>query len=321
MYRGYIKLHRKIINDGLYQQKPFSKIHAWIDLIIMANHKTNNVYFHQRIECCGRGQLITSQVKLAEKWGWSRCKVQTYLKSLQKVGKILSNSLSKRFIKITICNYEIYQENENKNKQENRLETIQEKGKRKARERQEIGTNKNDKNIYKNKFLDCIFLTEDEEKKIRESYGNNFELAIEILNDYIMTKEKNPYPNNNHYYVLRGKNSWVRKEIIKLEGNNGKIISGTSHSNKRSKDKSTKDKKQKAKADQIKHLLVDESPKKEVCEGVWLTDEQEKYLKLENLDMFYNRLRRFKVENPDSEIIANNNDFKIIFNAAFRNIL
>lgn len=153
MDRGYIKLYRKIEDDELWQIKPFAKIQAWIDLIKMANHEKGLIYFHQRMEECERGQLIRSQLKLAEKWGWSRCKVEAFLKMLQKVDKISYNKVDKRFIKITICNYDIYQDREDKKRQEFIQKIEQEKSKRKARERQEIDINNNVKNKEKTKKL------------------------------------------------------------------------------------------------------------------------------------------------------------------------
>ena len=37
---GWISIHRKILNNILWQDKPFSKGQAWVDLLLITNHKT-----------------------------------------------------------------------------------------------------------------------------------------------------------------------------------------------------------------------------------------------------------------------------------------
>jgi len=56
-------------------------------------------------------------------------------------------------------------------------------------------------------FSESIYLTEDEEKKLREKYNSQFDQALEILNNYKMSKGKK---YKSDYHVLMG---WVAKEI------------------------------------------------------------------------------------------------------------
>ena len=39
--QGWIALNRKIVENPMWLSEPFSRSHAWIDLILLANHKPN----------------------------------------------------------------------------------------------------------------------------------------------------------------------------------------------------------------------------------------------------------------------------------------
>jgi len=109
MIPGHIKLWRKIKDSFIWEDKPFSAGQAWIDLIMDANYKSKDVLFRQRVEHCERGQFITSILKLSNRWGWGRKKVRRWLELFRKEDMIRYNIKDKRFILITICNYEQYQ--------------------------------------------------------------------------------------------------------------------------------------------------------------------------------------------------------------------
>ena len=64
---GWVKLHRSIIENWTWSDKPFSKGQAWMDLIIMANHKDNKFPLGNEIVTVERGSLITSELKLMER--------------------------------------------------------------------------------------------------------------------------------------------------------------------------------------------------------------------------------------------------------------
>ena len=81
---GWVKLYRSTTENWVWNDKPFSKGQAWIDLIIMANHKDNKFPLGDKVVTVERGSLITSEVKLMERWGWSKSKVRLFLNQLQK---------------------------------------------------------------------------------------------------------------------------------------------------------------------------------------------------------------------------------------------
>lgn len=140
---GWVKLHRSITENWVWNDKPFSKGQAWIDLIIMANHKDNKFPLGDKVVTVERGSLITSEIKLMERWGWSKSKVRLFLNQLQNDGMIVKKSDRKKTT-INIVNYGTYQETETTEKPV--------KDHKKTTDRPLKDTNKNvknEKNIYK----------------------------------------------------------------------------------------------------------------------------------------------------------------------------
>ncbi len=108
MQQGWIKLHRKIQEHWIYQEKRvFSRYEAWIDLIILANHKDNKTLIDGQLEIVKRGQFITSIRILCARWDWSNTKVINFLKTLESEKMIIQKSDSKKTV-VTIINYEVY---------------------------------------------------------------------------------------------------------------------------------------------------------------------------------------------------------------------
>lgn len=106
--KGWIKLHRQLQECPLWYGERFSKGQAWVDLLLLANHKEKKILFNGEMMVIERGQYLTSMVKLAEKWCWNRKTVATYLDLLEKDKMITRVSDNNKTI-ITIENYEVYQ--------------------------------------------------------------------------------------------------------------------------------------------------------------------------------------------------------------------
>jgi len=110
--KGYIKVYRDIRDHWLWDQKPFSKGQAWIDLLMLVNHEDKRLKFDDEIVTCRRGMTITSLRKLSERWGWSPGKVDRFLKLLKSEIMIQEERNSRRTI-ISIVNYGDYQQSAN----------------------------------------------------------------------------------------------------------------------------------------------------------------------------------------------------------------
>lgn len=114
MNRGYIKLFRKITDNAVFDNdEPFDKRSAWIDLLLIANHKDNYVFVGMNKVIVKRGQHKTSISKLQERWHWGEKKVNAFLELLQNEGMIYyekHRSGMYRGVLITIVNYGLYQD-------------------------------------------------------------------------------------------------------------------------------------------------------------------------------------------------------------------
>ncbi|QIB68230.1 hypothetical protein Ami103574_02400 [Aminipila butyrica] len=108
MDKGYFKVYRKVFNNPIWSIKPYSKGQALIELIGTANYRPQTIILGNEEVEIKRGQLHTSEVKLAEKWGWSRKKVRTYLEQLERL-KMVTTVGTTKGTTITIENYELYQ--------------------------------------------------------------------------------------------------------------------------------------------------------------------------------------------------------------------
>ena len=108
MSEGWIKIHRKLQDNPLWSDEPFSRGQAWVDLLLVVNHKDGFIRINgERIEI-KRGQTGRSILTLSKRWKWSRGKATRFLKELQLDGQIILKTNTKNSM-ITICKYEEYQ--------------------------------------------------------------------------------------------------------------------------------------------------------------------------------------------------------------------
>lgn len=105
---GWVRLHRKIKKNPIWNIKPYSKGQAWMELIMSANHEPAQVILGNEILNIERGQFHTSELKLAGEWGWNRKTVHSYLNLLKKL-KMVTTVGTTKGTTITIENYGEYQ--------------------------------------------------------------------------------------------------------------------------------------------------------------------------------------------------------------------
>ena len=108
MAKGWVVIYRSIMDNPLWEDKPFSRGQAWIDMILLASHKDTEFYFDGDMLPVEKGQIITSKRKLGDRWGWSNSKVNKFLNELEKVGMLTIKSDTKKTT-IKIVKYEQYQ--------------------------------------------------------------------------------------------------------------------------------------------------------------------------------------------------------------------
>ena len=145
--QGWVKIHRDLLDNELWSDKPFTKGQAWVDLLLLANHKDKNVLIGSHTEMVERGSFITSELKLMERWGWGRKKVKLFLNFLESQKMIERNANNKRTA-ITIVNFGFYQECDLPKEQQKNS-----KGTAKEQQRDSRGTAKGHKQERKNERM------------------------------------------------------------------------------------------------------------------------------------------------------------------------
>lgn len=116
--KGWIRIDRKIQDNWIYSEKPFSKFHAWIDLILLAEHKTHKKIWRGNLTEFKRGDVCTSISELSKRWGWSRDKTRRFLNDLETDNMVRVNATTHRTT-ISLVNYGKYQNQPTTNKATN----------------------------------------------------------------------------------------------------------------------------------------------------------------------------------------------------------
>lgn len=227
--KGYIKLHRELQDNPLWNSEPFSKGQAWVDLLLRANHQPNEFIIGNELIKVQRGQFFTSELKLAEKWKWSRKKVRSYL-NLLKTLKMATTVGTSKGTTITIENYGLYQGEgtaedttvgTSKEHQKNIVGYTNNNDKEIIKNDKEIRTNKKPTKIKPIKKtygeFENVKLTDDEYGKLKEKFPD-YENRIESLSIGIDSKG---YKYKNHYSTIL---AWDRKEKKENTNKDGKKL-------------------------------------------------------------------------------------------------
>lgn len=185
MSTGWIKLNRSIQENWLWEEKPFDKKSAWIDLLLMANHKNNKFPLGNEIIEVEQGSFITSEIKLMNRWGWSKTKLRNFLKLLESE-KMITKVVDRKKTTISIVNYKVYQGSEDQEKTTEKPQEDQEKTIEKPQE----DTNKNDNNEKndKNNIMVAEIIS-----YLNEKTGKNFKSGVAKNRDLIKARLKEGY--------------------------------------------------------------------------------------------------------------------------------
>ncbi len=146
---GWIKLPRSIMEDPIYFAEPFTRAQAWIDLLLLANYADAFFYIRGNRIDVKRGQVGRSKESLAERWKWSRGKVQRFLDDMENDGRITQQK-SRLTTLISINNFD-----------ELDLTAQQTTHQIEQQKEQQMDINNKNKKIKKNNILSSI---EDKEK-------------------------------------------------------------------------------------------------------------------------------------------------------------
>jgi len=147
--RGWVRRYRSIQDHWLYKCKPFCKVAAWDDLILKANFDSKKISLGNQFVEVGRGELITSEVKLSQCWGWSRTKVRAFLNQLQNDSMIEKKSDNKKTW-VKVLQYSVYNDTET-------AEVLQKNIKKTSKKHQK-NTNNNKKEINNKEEIKTLTL-------------------------------------------------------------------------------------------------------------------------------------------------------------------
>ncbi|MCZ4248165.1 Replication protein O [Bacillus subtilis] len=197
---GWIKLHRKIQDHWIYQEKrKFSRYEAWLDLLMLANHKDNKVLLGNELLLVEKGSFITSELKLMERWSWGKGKLRSFLEMLESDGMIIRKTDRKKTT-ITICNYSVYHDSEETNRPQADHE--------RTMNGLSADTNKNDKNVKNEKNINTPRL----KYEICDMENAEF-LFEEILKNNPDAKKPNFEKWANEFRLIRERDKRTDKQI------------------------------------------------------------------------------------------------------------
>ena len=112
MATGWIKISRDIQTHWIYQDA--EKLKWWLDLLLLANYEDKEFNIKFKVFQCKRGQLLYSLKSLSQRWNVSKSVVNNFLEMLRKQNMIETENETVT-TRITICNYDTYQQKENAN--------------------------------------------------------------------------------------------------------------------------------------------------------------------------------------------------------------
>ena len=106
--KGWIKLNRQIMDHWVYQDKPFNRSMAWIDLLLLADLKTHKWLWRGRLTEFKRGDVNLSMTELGRRWGWSRKKVKGFMDDLERDNMVTVKGTTHRTT-VTLIKYDDFQ--------------------------------------------------------------------------------------------------------------------------------------------------------------------------------------------------------------------
>ncbi len=186
--KGYVALHRKIIDSPIFDNPKGLKV--WLWCLCKANHKNNKVLIGTNLVEVKKGQFIFGRKKASVELGMTESTTYRLIKLLEKLEMISIDSNNKYSI-LTINNWNTYQgqqmnkeemkKNNNKrrtNKQQHTMNISikeEEKNNKETSSEQQKNTNNNVKNVNND-------LKKNKEKK-------SFNELEEIINDFTNNEE------------------------------------------------------------------------------------------------------------------------------------
>lgn len=229
MDSGFIKLHRRLLDSDVFASQTALKI--WIWCLMRANYKSRKVPVitgrGETIVELESGQFIFGRNRASEELGISSSTIYRWIKRFE-VDKMIAIKTNTHYSIITVCNYEIYQDNPQDDEQPTIQPTIQPMDTDK--------NSKNSKNIYKEKIYkkEIRKNTEEANEKRIKQHQKDLEESIrpyiekygrDMCNDfYIYWSEPNEQRTKVRYKLQK---TWeISRRLLTWSSNQDKFGNG-----------------------------------------------------------------------------------------------
>ncbi|MHC1720833.1 MAG: conserved phage C-terminal domain-containing protein [Clostridiaceae bacterium] len=201
MDQGWIKTYRSIKQHWIWEDKPFRKGQAWLDILLSANHKDIKIYSKGELKDVKAGSFLTSDNILATKWGWTRKSVRKFLTVLE-IEKMVTTERTSKGTTLSVVNWEFYQ-------CEGTSEDTR-KGTAEGTSRVQAGyTNKNDNNIKNNIYSRVV-------DYLNQKAGTNFRTTTKKTQSLISARIKDGFTLKEFEKVIDVKvREWKNTEMEK----------------------------------------------------------------------------------------------------------
>ena len=110
MAKGWVKIHRELLDDSIWTSETFTRGMAWVHLIMLANANPGYVRKRGARIDLARGSVGYSIKELSRRFDWSESKTRRFIKELESDGKITVKKTSVSCT-ITLVNYDYWQGN------------------------------------------------------------------------------------------------------------------------------------------------------------------------------------------------------------------
>jgi len=214
MHRGFITLHRKIIEWEWYSDANVFRV--FTHLILTANWEPKK----WQGALVNRGQKITSIQHMAEETGLTEQSVRTAIKKLKLTGELTTKSTN-RYTVLTVVNYGKYQQIEKTatSKSTNEQQTNNKQTTNKQQHRNNVNNVNNVNNtrerertpVFLTGYYENVRLTEEQVEQLKKDFPKQWDTTLERLSSYIQETGKT---YKDHFSVLC---RWCKEDSLKAK--------------------------------------------------------------------------------------------------------
>ena len=106
LVNGWIKLHRKIMDNPIFDKSELLKLFVYC--LFSAGHEDKRIIWNGKEEIVPRGSFITGREKLSNELKQSESMIRRNLKILENIS-VITRKTTNKFTVINVVNYGIYQ--------------------------------------------------------------------------------------------------------------------------------------------------------------------------------------------------------------------